>query len=313
MATLLAAATITFGQGMKEATELAQAANAAIQSGDSESALNGFTQALAIAETLGEEGAELTGQCKDIIPQIMMSIAKKKVNAGEYDAALADFEKIATTIEKFGGNLDIINEMEQLRPDILLSKGNAFLRNEQYAEAAAVYKSLLSDDKTGEVAFNLGQALAKQNDIDGAKEAFNKAKTAGYETSLCEKQLLNLDLKSALAAYKKGSLSAAVDGAVGCIEKAGDNASIKSNASGIIVGCIQTAAVKYKKPSDAVGYYNKLVEVDPNNDKLVTLAFYIGYGFYNIQNNGQAKVWLSKAVSDPKNGANAKKILEAIK
>lgn len=313
LAAMLLGAALTFGQGMKEATEIAQTANAALQNGDNDAALNGFKQALAIAEPLGEEGAALTTQCKEIIPQIMLSAAKKKANTGDFDGALQGFDEAVAVAAQYGTNADMAEEVAKLRPEILKTKANGFLRNEQYAEAIELYNQLAAEDPSGEISFNLGQAYTKTGDITKAIEAFTAAKTAGYNASLCDKQILNLNLKTALATYKKGNLSGAVEGAVQCIKDAGDNASVRNNASGIIVGCIQKAAVTNKKPAEAVNYYNALVEADPGNDKLVTLAFYIGYGYYMVQNNAQAKVWLSKAVDDPKNGENARKILAAIK
>ena len=314
LAALVAVSSISFAQGLKEATDAAQGAQEAYEAGNYEGALNGFKSALNKAAALGDEGKELVGQCNEAIPTVMMSIAKKKANNRDYEGAVAQLEEIVATADIYKGSDALIMEADGLIPTVMMSQGAEYLRESNFDAAVAVYQKL-SDKypQNGEVAFNLGQALSKTGDTAGALEAFKKSITLGYNVSDCESQIATLNLKSVLADYKSGKLSKAVDGAAEVIATAGDNASLKGNAIKIIGGCIQSAAVSKKNPDEAVKYYNKLAEVDPSNSNLASYAFYIGYAYYQNKNNGAARPWLTKGLKDPKNGANAKKILDTLK
>lgn len=314
LAALVAVSSISFAQGLKEATDAAQGASEAYEAGNYEGALNGFRSALTKASALGDEGKELVGQCSEAIPKIMMSIAKKKANNGDYEGAVAQLEEIVATADIYKGSDALIMEASDLIPTVMMSQGRDFLKDGNFDAAAVVYQKL-SDKypQNGEVAFNLGQALSRSGDNAGALEAFKRCISLGYNVSDCESQISTLNLKAIKAAYDAGKLSTAVDGAVEAIKAGGDDSSSKNTLVSIIGGCIQKAALSSKKPDEAVKYYNKLAEVDPNNSKLPSFAFLIGYGYYQAKNTAAAKPWLTKGLKDPKNGANAKKILDTIK
>lgn len=321
LATLFLAAGITFAQGMKEATEIAQAANAALQAGEHQNAIDGFQKALGIAEGLTLENAEenaqrvaLIDQCKGVIPTIYMSLAKKQTNDGSFDEALATLELVKSEGAKYGAAESLIKEAEDLVPDILMAKGNTLFNNGSFKDAAAAFKAVVGmQAENGEAVFNMANALSKVGDLSGAIAGFKKAGELGYKKELADSQINTLNLKSAKSAYEKGQFATAVSGAMSCIESAGDNESTKKAAIGIIGGCIQKAAVTNKRPDEAAKYFAQLQKIDPQNANLGSYAFYIGYVYYQNKNNAQAKVWLSKAVKDPKNGANAQKILATIK
>ena len=86
-AAVLAAATVT-AQDMAQATETYNNGAMALQMGDNAGALAYFEQALTMGEACGEEGAELVTNCKDIIPQVTLAIAKDMLQAEDYDNAL---------------------------------------------------------------------------------------------------------------------------------------------------------------------------------------------------------------------------------
>jgi len=314
LATLLVAAGVSFGQSLKEATEAAQAAQAAFEAGNAADALQGFRSALTIAEGLGEEGQSLAEQCKTAIPQIVLSQAKKAANASEFDAALEKLAEVVVICEKFGAGEAIAAEAKGLVPDILLSKGIDCYNNKDFPGAIAAFKKVIeAEPENGKAYFSYGQVLAQTGNYDDAIAAFTKCIELGYETSKAETQILTANLKKSQASYKAGQLTEAVDGAISCISSANANASIKNNAAAIIQGCAQTAALKNKKPAEAVAYYTKLEEADPANAKLPMISYLIGAGYYQAQNNAQAKVWLNKAMKDPTAAAKAKPILDAIK
>lgn len=314
LAAIALSAVLSFGQSMKEATETAQAALEAYNAGNYDTALEGFRSALAVAETSGEEGQELVSQCKSAIPQILMSQAKKLAGDAKYDEAVAKLGEVIDTAQKLGGSDELAAEAKGLIPDILMSKGNDALKNEDYAGAADIFRQITElEPANGKAFFYLGQSLSRTGDLDGALAAFQGAGEAGYDKAAADKQIMTIKLKQTMALYKGGSLDAAVDGAVDLLANADGNASIVNGASGILQGCVQTAAIKNKKPEVAAGYYNKLEAVNPDNAKLGMMAYMIGAGYYQNKNNAQAKTWLTKALKDPAAAAKAKPILEAIK
>ena len=85
-AVILAAGTMA-AQDMAQATETYNNGAMSLQMGDNASALAYFEQALTMGEACGEEGAELVANCKDIIPQVTLAIAKDMLQAGDYDGA----------------------------------------------------------------------------------------------------------------------------------------------------------------------------------------------------------------------------------
>ena len=77
-------------QDLGQATEVAKSANDALMLGDNESALNGFKEALELAEACGDEGANLVETCKGVIPRILLSMGKDQVKLKNFDAAIAN-------------------------------------------------------------------------------------------------------------------------------------------------------------------------------------------------------------------------------
>ena len=55
--------------------------------GNKDAALEYFKSALTMAETLGEEGAEIADNCRNNIPVVMLSMAKDLIKADNFDAA----------------------------------------------------------------------------------------------------------------------------------------------------------------------------------------------------------------------------------
>ena len=86
-AVVLAAGTMA-AQDMAQATETYNNGAMSLQMGDNASALAYFEQALAMGEACGEEGTDLVNNCKDIIPQVTLAIAKDMIQADNYDGAV---------------------------------------------------------------------------------------------------------------------------------------------------------------------------------------------------------------------------------
>lgn len=283
LSALLFAATLSFAQDMAAATQLAKDAQDAYTNKEFAQALEGFQKALAAAEACGEEGAELIDQCKTAIPQVAMSIAKEKINAQDYDGGLAALQQVIELSDKYSA-IDVLAEAKNLIPAVEQQKGNAL-----FADAEALYQ---------------------EGKLQEALTAFQALKEGGNANAI--KRIPTVFLKIAQGAYKEGKLDDAIAAVQSAVTESGGSAAIKKTAGSIVQGAIQKAATTGKL-GDAGKYYGILSELDPGNVNLGVLAYTIGASYYKAKNNGQAKSWLQKAVNDPKYGANAKQLLNAIK
>lgn len=303
IAAIALASSMIFAQDINEATEIYNAGAAALGNSEKAEALSNFEKALSMAESLGEAGADLLGECKGIIPNLKLSIAKDLVKAADFDGAVAKLADAKETAEKFGAE-DVLSEITELLPQVLLSKGNSLLTAKDYAGAAAVYKEIVDADETnGIAALRLGQALNAAGDTAGAVEAFTKAAANGQEAN-ANKQLGNISLKSAAAALKEKKFADAIASA------------LKANEYGENPQAFMIAAQASQlsgKNADAIKYFEKYLEVAPTAKNAGQIAYTVGALYQQAKNTAKAKEYYTKALSDPKYGAEAKKLLDALK
>ena len=304
IAAVALASSMMFAQDLASVTELYNNAAAALSSGENENALKGFNDALAQAEALGEEGLEIAGNCKGIIPKIILSLAKDSVKASNFDAALAKLAEAKESATKFE-SADVLDEVATLVPQVLMTKGNSLLTAKDYTAAADVYKQLVADDATnGVAALRLGQALNAAGDVDGAVAAFEQAAANGQDKN-ANKQIANINLKKAAAALKDKKYADAVAAAVKTTEIDPTNAQAFQIAA--------QASQLGNKTNDAIKYFEKYLEVAPDAKNAGQIAYTVGALYQQAKNNAKAKEFYQKASTDPKYGAEAKKLLDALK
>ncbi len=283
-------------------TELYNAGAEAIST-DKSSALKSFEEALKLAEALGEEGQEVVANCKNVIPNLKMSLAKDLVKESKFDeaiAALQDVQKVAEAYEA----LDVIEEAVALIPQIKLSKANGLYKAKQFDAAAAAFQEILDADPTnGSAAFYKGAALVGAGKNEEAKAAFELAAANGQEAN-ANKQLGTLFLKEAAAALKAKKFADAVAAAA----KVNDYTS-NAQAWQIAGQASQLAG----KNNDAIGYFEKYLEAAPTAKNVGAIAYTVGALYQTAKNNAKAKEFYTKALSDPTYGAEAKKMLDALK
>ena len=302
LATLAVALGSAFAQDLAAVTELYNAGAEAIST-DKESALKSFEEALKLAEALGDEGQEVAANCKNIIPNLKMSLAKDLVKASKFDeavAALLDVEKVAEAYEA----LDVLDEAKTLIPQIKMSKAGNLLNAKDYEGAAAAYKEVLDIDPTnGNAALRMGAALNGAGKLEEAKAAFELAAANGQEAA-AHKQLGNILLKEAANALKAKKYADAVAAA------AKVNDYTENAQAWQIAGQASQAA---GKNSDAIKYFEKYLAAAPDASNAGAIAYTVGALYQQAKNNAKAKEFYSKAASDPKYGAEAKKMLDALK
>ena len=132
-AAILAAATVS-AQDLEQATNTYNNGVMALQMGDNTTALDSFKQALTMAEACGESGNDVAANCKNVIPGVMLSIAKDFIQNKEYDKAVTSLKEAATVAKEYG-NADTETEAIELVPQVLLQKANDLLKEKDFANA----------------------------------------------------------------------------------------------------------------------------------------------------------------------------------
>ena len=297
------AAGAAFAQDLGEITELYNAAATALSSGDKAGAFTSFQQALEQATALGADGEEIAAKCKDIIPTLAVSLAKEAAKGGEYDSAIEQLQKAAELALQYG-NEDAATDAKELLPQVAIQKGSKLLSAKDFAAAAEAFKQALAfDPANGMAALRLGMALSSSGDYDGALEALALAAENGQKEG-ADKQIASVYLKQASASLKAKKFAEAVEFAQKAIE---------INPSAQAYQVAGQASQISGKNTDAIGYFEKYLELSPNAKNAGQIAYTLGALYQQSQNNAKAKEYYTKALSDPKFGAEAKKMLDALK
>ncbi len=229
-------------------------------------ALTQFKSALAQFEACAEEeAAEMVAQCKKIIPQTILSIAKEQINNAEYDEAVATLKEAAAVAEGYGIE-DVVADATELIPNAWSRKGAALLKAKDFAAAAAAFKEVVAlTPEDGQSQLLYGQALMQAGDNDTAVAALEAAAAAG-KAEQAGKLLSNLFLKEGMALVKAGKSAEAIE----VLEKA--NQYVESANAYKLIASAQTKLGKSKAAIDA---YKKYLEVDPNAKDAADVMFTI--------------------------------------
>ena len=290
-------------QDLAQITELYNTGAEALSSGDKPTALKAFEQAFEQATALGDEGKEVADNCKAVIPDLYLSIAKDLAKSSDYDGAVAGLKTAIEVAQKYA-DAGVEEQAKTLIPQIIMQKGGALLNAKKYAEAAAAYKEVVDADPTnGTAALRLGMALNAAGKADEAKAALEQAAANGQEKA-ANKQLGNISLKEAAAALKAKKYADAVTAAVKSSEY------VESPQAFQIAGQASQLA---GKNNDAIKYFEKYLELSPNAKNATQIAYIVGTLYQGAKNNAKAKEFYAKAVNDPQYGAEAKKMLDALK
>ena len=303
LATIFLALGAASAQDLAAVTELYNNAATALNDGNKTEALQMFNDVLEQAKALGEDGAELVSDCQSFIPKIITSIAKDLIKAEDYDGAVAKLGEAVEAAKNFNAE-EALADAQELLPQVIKQKGASLLKAKDYAGAAEVYKGIVEANPTdGASAIRLGQALNALGNADEAIAAFEQAAANGQEAT-ANKQISNIYLKKAAAALKAKKYADAVAAAVKTADYA-DNAQAWQIAG--------QASQLAGKTTDAINYFEKYLEASPNAKNAGQIAYTIGALYQQNENNAKAKEYYTKALSDAKYGAEAKKLLDALK
>ena len=266
-------------------------------------ALTQFKSALAQFEACAEdEAADMVAQCKKIIPQTILSIAKEQINEALYDEAVETLKEAAAVAEGYGIE-DIAADAKNLIPNAFSRKGAALLKAKDFAGAAAAFKEVVAlTPEDGQSQLLYGQALMQAGDNTAAIAAFEAAAANG-KADQANKLLSNAYLKEGMALVKAGKNAEAIE----ALEKA--NGYVESaNAYKLIA----SANTKLGKSKAAIEAYKKYLEVDPNAKDAADVMFTIAATAQKAGDKATAIEYYKKLSSNAKYAAQATQQLGAL-
>ncbi len=302
IAALFAAAAMLSAQSMVEATETAQLANESLGAGNYETALAGFQEALKMAEACGDEGIELVATCKDIIPKTMNAIAKQLLQDDKLDEAIAKLGETVAVANEYGDE-ETAEKAQNLIPQVYMKKAGGQLNAKEFEAAAETYAKVLElQPANGVAALRYGMALENANKDAEAIEAYKLAAANGQEKN-ANSQLGKFYLKRSVENLKAKKYADAVNDANASFE-------LVSNPQALQVA--GQASQLGGKNTEAIKYFEQYLEAAPNAKNAGQIAYTVGALYQQAKNNAKAKEFFSKAVSDPKYGADAQKALKAL-
>ena len=301
-AALALAAGIASAQDYNAAVEAFNMGAQALETNKAE-ALTQFKSALAQFEACTEEeAADMVAQCKKIIPQTILSIAKEQINEASYDEAVATLKEAAAVAEGYGID-EVVADAKELIPNAWSRKGAALLKAKDFAGAAAALKEVVAlTPEDGQSQLLYGQALMQAGDTDTAVAALEAAAALG-KADQAHKLLSNVFLKEGqalLKANKAADAIAALEKANGYLENA--------NAYKLIA----SAATKLGKSKDAVAAYKKYLEVSPDAKDAADVMFTIAATAQKAGDKATAIEYYKKLTSNGKYAAQATAQLGAL-
>ena len=297
------AAGVMSAQDINKAIELANNGNEAFQMGEYQLAVDAFSQSLAIAEGLGEAGAEHANTCKTALGAIYLANSKNLIKASDFAGALAKLDETIAVAQKYNLS-DIAEDAKALIPNVYMAQGNAALKAKDMTGAIAAYTKVTELNPTnGDAYIRLGRALAASGKVAEAVTAYETAAANGEEAD-AKKQLSTLFLKKAQACAKAKDNQGTIDNALKANEYLENANAYKLAAS---------AAQKLNKSTDEViGYYEKYLEVSPNAKDANGVICTIAVLYQQAGNKEKAKEYYLKIENDAQYGATAKEQLKTL-
>ena len=296
------AAGIASAQDMSAAVETFNMGAQTLESNKTE-ALAQFKSALTQFEACAaDEAADMIAQCKKIIPQTMVSIAKEQINDSKYDEALETLKEATACAEGYGQQ-EIAAEAKELVPTAYVRKGAALMKAKDFVNAAAAFKGAVAlTPEDGQTQLLYGQALMQAGDNDTAVTALEAAAANGKEDQ-AKKLLSNLFLKEGMALVKANKSAEAIT----ALEKA--NSYVESaNAYKLIA----SANTKLGKSKAAIEAYKKYLEVDPNAKDAADVMFTIAATAQKAGDKATAIEYYKKLSGNAKYAAQATQQLGAL-
>jgi len=164
-----------FAQDINKAGEIFNAGNQALKDGNSELALQKYSESIEMASKLGPEGENIVSSAKAQIPGLYYKMGAEDYKSGNTDKAIGEFENAI----KFGelySDAETVTKAKDVIPKLYFARGNDFYKEEKYAEALASFQqSRELDPKYSRSIWGIGLAYGKLGEFDKMDEAFTEA------------------------------------------------------------------------------------------------------------------------------------------
>ena len=189
---VIAALALAFGAYAQDFNAAVETFNAAAQAGSKEESLKLFKDAYAQFVACGEEEEALAKveELKDIIPAYAVAVAKEKIAAKDFDAAIPALEEAASICAEFGAEEKAEDVKELFGVTYKASAKKALAAKDAATAFGQLQKAVEFAPADGEAQFLLGRLLLSSGKIDEAKAAFEIASANGKEADV-KKQLFN--------------------------------------------------------------------------------------------------------------------------
>lgn len=291
----LAAALMTAGlvsaQDLATATEVYNNGAAQLGEGNKTEALASFQEALAMAQSLGEEGEELASNCKKVIPGLYLAIGKQLNNEKKFSEAVEKVNEAAALAAEYGDEETAASAAELL-PSLQLSESlfsaESSLKAKDYAAALDGYKKVLEIDPShGVAAMRLVQCYASIGNIAEAKEALAIAEANGKGGDATK--ILGQTLVSRASALLKAKKYAEA------VAEAEDAANyLPDNANAYLIAGQAASKINGKTPV-ALKNFEKYLELSPNAKNAGAIAYTVGALYQQQGNKDKALTYYKKA------------------
>ena len=309
--TIVAATFVSFAafaqdaEVVKAATEAYNQGAEYLNMGDNASALASFRSALGQAASVGEAGAEVAANCKDIIPQLLLQMGKDEIKAGNFDAAIKTLNEAVAAANEYGNNENIPEEVAKMLPGVNMKKANALVKAKDFAGAAEILKGVVeADPANGNAHILLANCYNALGNAAEAEASFLAARENGQEKQ-ANKALSNIYLKKCQAELKAKNFKAAVEAADKSYEFLPQANALKLAGN---------AALQLKDNEKAIAYFEKYVEEAPNAKDYSQICYNIASIYQGMKNNAKAIEFYEKvSPADPAVGAYAAQQLSALK
>jgi len=142
-----------------------------------EQSVEHFNQVLAMAETVGDEAADLKMKAEEQIPAAYYRQATVFMKRKQYDNAIPFLEKTVEYANQYGNNEEIKTKSQEYLPPLYVMEGNKAWKNENHDQALGYFdRALALDDSLYQAHQGKGLVFLAQDETEMMLEEFNKAK-----------------------------------------------------------------------------------------------------------------------------------------
>ena len=280
--------------------------NSGIQSESKLERLELVRSAMAQFQACGEDdAAAMVEKCKEIIPDILLSLGKESINDKKYDEALAYIREAIAVAKEYElpaeGSDSIEAKALKLIPDALMRKGTTLIKANDFAGAiTALQEALEYDAQNGKIWLLLAQSFIKTGDDNQAVEALKSAAEFGQAqkaNTLLYKEYIKLgDAKK----KERGGLN----DAIAFYEKALE---IEENAQ--LVLKIANTHLQGGANAKAISVFKRYLELNPDAENKNDVIYTIAATAQKAGDNATAIAYYTMLKGDAKYGATATQML----